>query len=226
MADNFTQTVNLREKMERERAAMLSRNSRAEHIPAPAPAAPEPARKPEKTVLRKQEKKKANEIDKIYKDDGGGNGIEDLRKISRPVAKPANEFLYRRIAVALAVVIALFAVYWLVFRQTPDGETAIKTTAGPKWYMVKLINGETYYGRIADTGADPVVLEAVYYNYDQLNPGGTETEEGGNLKLVKRGKETHGPAGTMNIVRAQVVYMEPLKDDSKVLKAILEHENK
>jgi hypothetical protein len=53
---------------------------------------------------------------------------------------------------------------------------------------------------------------------------GEDKKENANLRLVKRGKEVHGPDGTLSVVRAQVVYMEPMKEDSKVLKAILEYE--
>ena len=68
-----------------------------------------------------------------------------------------------------------------------------------------------------------MIIENVYYNYDQQK--GTKTiEETGSLRLVKRGQETHGPEGIMNIVRLQVLYMEPLKKDSKVLEAILNYE--
>jgi hypothetical protein len=234
MPDNFTQTVNLREKMEKERAAMLSRAAGAERAPAAAPAAvkkPKPAVKPPaKTAApasnKGLDKTKAEGIDEIYEDDGRHGELDNLQKISRPAAKRVNSSLYRRIVIVLAAIIALSAVYWLVFRHAPDGGTETKTFLAPKWYMVKLINGETYYGQITNVSADPVVLDTVYYNYDQLNPDQPKTEDGGNLKLVKRGKETHGPDGTMDIVRAQVVYMEPLKDDSKVLKAILDNENK
>ena len=94
----------------------------------------------------------------------------------------------------------------------------------PKWYMVKLMNNEIYYGLIGDTTADPIVIKSVYYNYDQLNSDKEAQADTGNLRLVKRGKEMHGPDGTLSVVRAQVVFMEPLKEDSKVLKAILNYE--
>ncbi|MFH0923104.1 MAG: hypothetical protein V1825_00025, partial [Candidatus Falkowbacteria bacterium] len=59
---------------------------------------------------------------------------------------------------------------------------------------------------------------------DQIEGNNENTSETGSIRLVKRGKETHGPSGVMNIVRAQVVYMEPLDEESKVLKAILNYE--
>jgi len=59
-----------------------------------------------------------------------------------------------------------------------------------------------------------------------LNKTDKETGAAGNLRLVKKGKETYGPSGVMEVVRSNVVYMDILKEDSKVLKAILDYENK
>ena len=126
----------------------------------------------------------------------------------------------------LAFVIVAGAFYFLFFQNNPAANEATEENNSNEWYAVKLVTGEIYYGQIANISADPVVVRNVYYNYDQLNP---ETEEesdsSSNLRLVKRGKETHGPDGTMNIIRTQVVYVESLKGDSKVLKAILDYEN-
>ena len=116
----------------------------------------------------------------------------------------------------LALVLVCFAVFWVFFNKGGDG-----AARASDWYAVKLANEEIYYGRINDLSADPVVMSDVYYNYNQDEK---EASEAGNIRLVKRGNETHGPAGTMNIPRAQVVYMESLSEDSKVLRAILENE--
>jgi len=75
------------------------------------------------------------------------------------------------------------------------------------------------------------VIDNVYYDYDQLSSSAKATEDKNNdqtgqIRLVKRGKETHGPSGSLDVVRMQVLYMEPLADDSKVLKAIVEYEKK
>jgi hypothetical protein len=232
MTDNFAQTVNLREKMERERAAMLARTAGTEHAPdspAPEPAKrpkPAPARKPEKTVAHKPEKNKAEGIDEIY-GDSGHERHEDLKKISRPAIKRVNERLYRRIVIAMGLIIVLSVAYWLVFRHAGAGNPAPATSSEPKWYMVELTSGETYYGQISDKSANPVVLTTVYYNYDQLNPGEAKpSDNSGNLKLVKRGQETAGPSGTMYIYQVQIKKIDELRPDSKVLKAILDNENK
>ena len=164
--------------------------------------------------------KTATPLEKIYH--GEDEVKADLKKISQPKVREPREGLIKLIVFILAFLIVGAAVYFLFFRSK-------EPAANPKamdWYAVKLVNGEIFYGQIADTKADPVVIANVYYNYDQakekdvLNPA----KETGNLRLVKRGQETHGPAGTMGIVRTQVLFMEPMKSDSKVLQAILQYE--
>lgn len=88
------------------------------------------------------------------------------------------------------------------------------------WYAIKLVNNEMYFGQVADIKADPLAIKNVYYNYQ----GKDETDQSSNLRLVKRGKESYGPSGEMLVVRSQVVYIEPLKNNSKVLEAILDYE--
>lgn len=89
-----------------------------------------------------------------------------------------------------------------------------------EWYAVKLVNNEVYYGQIGNIKSDPLIIEKVYYNYDSDNP----QDQSNNLRLIKRGKESYGPSGTMNIIRSQILFIEPLKQDSKVLQAIMEYE--
>lgn len=192
MSDNFQQTVDLREQMEKRKKAA---------------AAPRSAGAP---------------LEKIYLEDEK----KDLGKISRPKVKEAPAGLIKVVIFILAALVIGATVYFLFFRS--------KGEAGPPraadWYAVKLTDGEIFYGQIADVKADPVVMNNVYYNYDQTKQTGAgkdlsrTAEETGNIRLVKRGKETHGPDGSMDIVRAQVLFMEPLKADSKVLQAILEYE--
>ena len=121
----------------------------------------------------------------------------------------AKKILIGAAILLLLLVIILFAV--------SRGKTAV---SGSGWYAIKLVNGEMYFGQIADEKADPLAVKNVYYNYQ----GKDETDQSSNLRLVKRGKESYGPSGEMLVVRSQVVYIEPLKKSSKVLEAILEYE--
>lgn len=194
MPENFQQTVDLREPAEKQRRPL---------------------------------KKTVTPLLKILEPAEPGGPGKDFRKISQPRAGQPRPGLIKPLVFILAILAVGAAVYFLFFRAKSAGQEPL---AGG-WYAVKLVNGEIFYGQIADLGADPVTIANVYYNYDyeKDKPAASEDKnktavETGNLRLVKRGKETHGPDGSLKVVRAQVLYMEALKSDSKVLKAILEYE--
>lgn len=209
MPEDFKQTVNLRERMKKEPSRL--REKVQEHA---------------RQVIKDEAKISREEaIDRVYND--LEDAERDLRKISRPAPWVNREILYKQIIAVLFLVIICLGVYFFFFGKNENQIVGNEEKQGSSWYSVKLMNGEMYYGEIADTTADPVVLKKVYYNYDQVNPANPDEqkkEESSSLRLVKRGNETHGPDGNMEIVRTQVVYMEPLKEDSKVLKAILDYE--
>ena len=158
--------------------------------------------------------------------------VEDkqaFQRINRPLRQAQGRRDWKALIIVIAVLLVASSYYWFIYRP----RAAAPKEPPAKWYMVKLTDGETFYGQIGNTGADPVVINNVYYDYDQVQKkeNGTTAEQpadnqAGSIRLVKRGKETHGPDGTLNVVRSQVLYMEPLADNSKVLKAIEEYERK
>ncbi len=169
---------------------------------------------------RESKAAKAQEIDQVY--EGGAESNKDLRKFDKYQEPQVNESLFRKIVIILAVILVLAISYFMIFSGEKEEEVKMN------WYAVKLVTGEIYYGEIEDKKTDPVEIRNVYYNYDQIKNGKVNEnfslDESSNLRLVKRGKETHGPAGSMDVVRSQVVYMEPLKEESKVLTAIMNYE--
>ena len=205
MPDNFEQTVDLSKKLKEKNKREL-----------------------EKRVVyaKKKFKSKAEGIDEVY----DGTMEEEItvddkfQKINKPKIKKEINPLFKQIFLIILMLLFIFVVFLFIKNNSKKNEEVKQFDY--KWYAVKLLNDEIYYGEIGDTSADPVVIRNVYYNYDQINDPKEAKKETGvsNLRLVKRGKETHGPDGTMDVVRDQVVYMEPLRDDSKVLKAILEYE--
>ncbi len=203
---DFQQTIDLRGKMERPKPASPAGGSARQ-----AGGKAVPSSKPITT------------LEKIYQDEETAKPRADLKKISQPKVKKSREGLIKIMVFILAILVVGFTAYSLFFK---DRGWFNKSAKIPAWYAVKLVNGEIFYGQISDTKADPVVMTNVYYNYDQAKEkdGSKTVDETGNLRLVKRGQETHGPDGTMDIVRAQVLLMEPLKSDSKVLQAILNYE--
>ena len=209
MGDDFQKTVNLKERMLKAQPANIGKKTVKSLKKSGFKSAPS----------------KAEAIDQVFNDN---NDKQDFQKINRPAnsnGSDGKDTVYKLAIFILVIIIALG--FYLFVNKNKEVESVKNESNKNFWYSVKLINGEVYYGQIKDTGADPVVLENVYYNYDQINSEQDmdgEKQESGNLRLVKRGKETHGPDGSMSIVRTQVVYMEALREDSKVLKAILDYE--
>jgi hypothetical protein len=173
----------------------------------------------EKPIEKKSAEKKSRnseEIDKIFND---ADEEKYNNRISRPQPRKIDDNIYGKILVTIVLLAMLGGGYIFLKKDTAGGEAV---SGEAKWYAVELVNGEVYYGQITDKSADPVELNKVYYNYDQEKKEGESPSA--NLRLVKRGKEAHGPSGSMSIVRSQVILFEELKKDSKVLKAILDNE--
>ncbi|MFA6307153.1 MAG: hypothetical protein WCV70_04040 [Patescibacteria group bacterium] len=195
---DFQQTVDLREKMESQRRP-------------PTPKSAPPAGRKAMTPL-----------EKIYQTEIESGAEVELKKINKPTVGKSRGGLIKSIIFILAFLIVGFTVYSLVFKNSAVFNKAPKNL---NWYAVKLVDGKFYYGQISDLKANPVTIVNVYYDYDQAKDSGQkEQNETGSLRLVKRGKETHGPDGTMAVYQSQILLLEPLKSDSKVLQAILEYE--
>ena len=224
MGKDWQKTVNLREKMAKERAVLLGKGKKA--VPD--------LKKSQKPLVKarsrfEKQARQAQAIDQVY--NGQDEEIEpkqddDLRTITRPVVRQVNEGVVKRVVIVMAIIIIGLSVYALFFHSQSGKDSSSKVAGiSEEWYAIKLINDEIYHGQISNIAADPVVVNNVYYDYDQLKSADNQPKEGNNLRLIKRGQEKHGPAGTMDIVRTQIIYMEPLKNDSKVLRAILDYEN-
>jgi len=176
--------------------------------------------KKEKAAIKRGQVK---EIDEVFQETE--EKFNSLKKIEKPEIKEDKSIIFKQLIILFFLAIFIFGVYKIFFKSTNSPSAQEQQTE--RWYMVKLNDGEVFYGQISDTAADPVIIRNVYYDYDQLKGEDSKKENtGGNLRLVKRGKETYGPDGTIHIVRDQILYMEPLRDDSKVLKAILEYEGR
>lgn len=101
-----------------------------------------------------------------------------------------------------------------------------------KYQAVFLTNGQVYFGKITDANVQTLVLENIYYlrsagslqTSDAKNS--TTAPETDNFSLVKLGNELHGPEDKMYINLSQVLFVEDLKYDSKVVEAIKAYELK
>lgn len=99
------------------------------------------------------------------------------------------------------------------------------------WQAVFLTNGQVYFGKIQKMDNSYITLQNIYYLQVVTQPlqqsagannqpadSNAQTEQ--RLTLIKLGNELHGPRDEMLINRDQVVLMEDLKDDSRVVSAI------
>jgi len=101
-----------------------------------------------------------------------------------------------------------------------------------EWQGIFLTNGQVYFGKVKSENVDEIVLEKIYYlqvkqvlqkSQDPKNP---EPQTAQSISLIKLGEELHGPKDSMRINRAQVLFVEDLKSDGKVVLAINEYEAK
>ncbi|RMD59685.1 hypothetical protein D6821_00675 [Candidatus Parcubacteria bacterium] len=208
----FSNTVNLRKKLEQDKKRVRPARSLASNAPTKAKAAIKTS--PTAKV------NKAKAIDKVLQE-----AAEPANQNLQTMARPQSSANYNWFKTILLIII-LGAGLWGFYHFKPSTSPAANPSIQPRWYMVKLVNGEIFYGLIEDTKADPVVIKNVYYNYDQTRDKKEGEEQKTGLRLVKRGGEKYDPDGTLNIVRTQILYMEPLREDSRVLKAIRDYESR
>jgi hypothetical protein len=85
---------------------------------------------------------------------------------------------------------------------------------------VLMSNGMVLFGKLHDLGTAYPVLTDVYYVRSVQNPGKPPTSV-----LVKRGDEWHAPDRTI-LNANQIVMIEPVTKDSKVMQVIAESKKK
>jgi hypothetical protein len=87
---------------------------------------------------------------------------------------------------------------------------------------VFLDNGQVFFGRVTNRNDQYVKLTDVYYlppkNY--LLDGNTTEKR--KFTLIKLGEEVHGPTDEMLINRDQILFIESMRNDSRINQAIKE----
>ena len=86
-------------------------------------------------------------------------------------------------------------------------------------YAVFLTNGQVYFGTIAQENEKRLLLKGIYYiqfNGDQKDALTNQSD----VALLKLGNELHGPEDWMEINPSAILFIEKLKPDGKVAKAI------
>lgn len=136
--------------------------------------------------------------------------------------------------ILLLTVIVIVVALGFLFREKimPSGDSDI---AQGNYQAVFLTNGQVYFGKLTKVEDRYLQLNSIYYL--QVTPvlqTGTADEVSGQptqqqqqqqqLSLVKLGNELHAPVDEMFINRDQVLFIEDLKEDGKVVQAIKGYE--
>lgn len=89
------------------------------------------------------------------------------------------------------------------------------------WKAVFLTSGQVYYGKLTKNQGQFYKLQDVYYIRVNQQQGEDKTKAP-DLTLVKLGNEIHGPEDAIYLNRDHILYIEDLKEDGQVAKAIAE----
>jgi|SRR3972149_7880799 len=91
---------------------------------------------------------------------------------------------------------------------------------------VFLTNSQVYFGQISRLSGRYVILKNVYYlqQKETLQPKPKKAQS--NLELAKLGSELQGPKDIMLINREQILFIEHLREDGKVVESIRKFEAK
>lgn len=160
--------------------------------------------------------------------------LEQPKTVHRTVAAPHHtaakeEGFFQHLKIPLiivAVVLVLGIAGAAVWTKMSAAGLAVDSS---KYQAVFFTNGQVYFGKLQPFNAEYMKLTDIYYLQTQApeeanpeNPQQTATDQN-NVQLIKLGDEIHGPQDEMVISKAQVLFYENLKSDSKVAQSIDQH---
>ena len=92
-----------------------------------------------------------------------------------------------------------------------------------QFQSVHLTDSTVFFGKISSYDGNFVILTDIYYIPNYNDTGKTTGMQ--QISLVKRGNELSGPRDSMNISLANILFIETLKSDSQIAKAITLNES-
>ena len=127
----------------------------------------------------------------------------------------------KKTSIAILIVVILVAIAYMVFFRSKTNLVVDSS----KYQAVFVSNGQVYFGKVSGEKKDYVSVSDVYYMVlkqplqNQKAEGTEQDQTKPEYTLVKLGKEMHGPT-SMSINKDQILFIENLSDDSKVVSTI------
>lgn len=165
---------------------------------------------------------------------------EELRNIEGHHQKKGFVWPEFTVTNALLVLLVLVIVLMGIYIAKPDlfaglsGKKSAKATEQKQetktetkssgYSAVFLTNDQVYFGKLTDANSQyPKLTEVYYLRIDRpLQPPPATEAAQPDVQLVKLGNELHGPVDEIKFNREQILYIEDLKDDSRIVAAIRE----
>jgi hypothetical protein len=139
----------------------------------------------------------------------------------------------KSIIAIIIVIVVIVALGYGVCRIVKKGN-ASESAKLQGYQAVFLSNGQVYFGKVSGLEKDYAELTEVYYLQrttplqSQVPTEGTAAQaaQQSQLTLIKLGNEIHGPKDTMILNQKHILFVENLKDDSKIVEAIKTYQAK
>lgn len=110
----------------------------------------------------------------------------------------------------------------LVLAASAYGYRQLRPESADGYQAAFLSNGQVYFGKASSAGWNYLRLDDVYY---LLALQATDSAQP-QYNLRKLGGELHGPKDSLWVNRSHLLFLEDLKEDGRVVKAIRELEAK
>ena len=140
----------------------------------------------------------------------------------QPIGAPKEEKKQLSPWVWVAGIIILIIIGGVWYQSANSSGKDDGEIASGEYQAVFLDNGQVYFGKLSGTNKEFYTLRDVYY----LQTGAVGLDANASLSLTKLGNEAHGPEDEMRINKAHILFIEDMKQESKVVGAIKDHKSK
>src|SRR5256885_3309674 len=123
------------------------------------------------------------------------------------------------LVVLIALILVVLVVRTQLFRagiSTLFAPSAAEAIDRSSYQAVFLTNGATYFGKLQPQGDEWFLATDVFY---------LSVSEQSGTQLIKRGSEAQGPKEPMIIPRAQILFIENLRDDGDIVGLIKKYKS-